>query len=120
MKEIILKYLNSQYRFTLSTYVSYNLYDKIEKREVRLAEGLKSIITIFGIDEAELMGIFDVWADEQAIIMQNMITDCRYKLYEKTGMELKLTPSDLNNLMSEEIEKREEDGMKFIPYLLME
>ena len=101
MREIILKYLNSQYRFTLSTYVSYELYDKIEHRSVRLAEGINSIKIIFGINEEELMKIFDEWADENGTKLQNQITDIRYKLYEKTGVELELTTNDLNKLLEE-------------------
>lgn len=82
MEKIILKYLNSNYKFTLSTYVSYNLYDITNNKEVRLNEALGSIRLIFGIDEAELMKIFDAWPDEQAIKIQNTITDIHYKLYE--------------------------------------
>ncbi len=45
------------------------------------------------------MDIFDVWADRKAIEIQNNITDLRYKLYEKTGVELQLTTADLNNML---------------------
>ena len=99
MDDIIRKYLNKQYKFTLSTYVSYKLYDKVDDVDVSLKEVTQSIITIFGIDETLLMNIFDKWADEQATLLNNKIADIRYKLYEETGVELELTTKDLNNLM---------------------
>jgi len=102
MKDIIVNYLNKQYKFTLSTYVSYKLYDKVDNIDVSLKEALSSIILIFGIEETELMSIFDVWADEQAKILNNKITDIRYKLFEKTGVELELTAKDLNELIDKE------------------
>lgn len=119
MKEIILKYLNSNYKFTLSTYVSYYLYDTTNNKEVSLKEALASIILIFDIDETELSKIFDTWADEQAIKINNKITDIRYNLYETTGVELELTPSELNKIIEEEDKKCEEDGITYIPYLPM-
>jgi uncharacterized FlaG/YvyC family protein len=102
MNDIILNYLNKQYKFTLSTYVSYKLHDKIDGVDVSLQEAMKSIITIFGVDETLLMGIFDKWADEQATLINNRIADIRYKLYEETGVELELTTKDLNSLMESE------------------
>lgn len=102
MKELILKYLDKNYKFTLSTYVSYNLYDKIDNKEARLVDVLDSLKLIFTIDNDKtdlLMDIFDIWADKKAIEIQNNITDLRYKLYEKTGIELQLTPADLNNML---------------------
>lgn len=99
MDEIIRKYLNKQYKFTLSTYVSYMLHDKVDDVDVSLKEAIQSIITIFGIDETLLMNIFDKWADEQATLLNNKIADVRYKLYEETGVELELTTKDLNNLI---------------------
>lgn len=102
MNEIIIKYLNKQYKFTLSTYVSYKLYDKVDEVDVPLKEAIQSIITIFGIDETVLMNIFDKWADEQATLLNNKIADIRYKLYEETGVDLELTTKDLNNLMESE------------------
>jgi phage I-like protein len=82
--------------------VSYKLYDKIDNVEVGLKDAMASIRVIFDIDEDELMSIFDKWADEQAIILNNQIADIRYKLYEETGVELELTTKDLNNLMDNE------------------
>lgn len=104
MKEIIIKYLDKNYMFTLSTYVSYNLYDKNAKIEVRLKEVLDNIMFIFNLDSDQLRLVFDDWADKKAIEMQNKVTDLRYKLYLQTGIELQLTPHDLNQLLKEDDE----------------
>lgn len=99
MKDIIIKYLDKNYKFTLSTYVSYNLYDRNGCKEVRLKEVLENIMHIFNISNEELRLIFDDWADTRAIEMQNKVTDFRYKLYELTGIDLQLTAADLNKML---------------------
>ncbi len=103
---MILNYLNRHYRFTISTYTSYKLYDKVDKREVPLKEALDSIKLIFNVKEEELFKIFDKWADEKAVDIQNKITDLRYKIYQETGLELELTTNDINKMLerSEPIE----------------
>jgi hypothetical protein len=100
MEEIIIKHLNKQYQLTLSTYVSYKVLDKIDNVEVSLKQVIQNIILIFNIDETEIMGIFDKWADNQATLLNNKIADIRYKLYEQTGVELQLTTNDLNQLVT--------------------
>lgn len=98
-KKIVLDYLNRFYRFNLSTYTTYKLYDKIDKKEVPLKEALQSIKTIFNVNEDELFQVFDDWADEKAIEIQNKVTDLRYKIYEQTGLDLELTTNDLNKML---------------------
>ena len=99
MEEIIIKYLNKQYQLTLSTYVSYKVLDKVDNLEVSLKQVIHNVILIFNIDEAEIIRIFDKWADNQATLLNNKIADIRYKLYEQTGVELQLTTNDLNQLV---------------------
>ena len=93
MKKHILKYLNSQYTFTINTYANFLLYDKTHKTEVGLSRALSELKKIFDISESEMLEIFDAWADEKAIEINNIITDYRYEHFQKTGLELK--PEDL-------------------------
>jgi bacterioferritin (cytochrome b1) len=54
VKETILKYLNKNYRFTLSTYNSYFIRDRIYEQDVKLADVTKSLGDIFSIDDDSL------------------------------------------------------------------
>jgi len=102
MKEIITDYLNDNYRMTLSSYVSFMIEDKEQKINVSSKEVIVILMEIFAVSEDEVNEIFDAWADTKQTILNNKIADLRYMLYEKTGVELQLTPADLNKLIEEE------------------
>ncbi len=108
MKEIITKYLDKNYKFTLSSYVSYHLVSVPSGEIIRGTDVFSSLNEIFSIEQKELDEIYDAWAQNQAIKMENHITDIRYKLYEKTGFELQLTVNDLNNIINLETEQNAE------------
>jgi hypothetical protein len=105
MKEIITKYLDKNYKFTLSSYVSYHLVTVPGGEIIRGTDVFATLNEIFSVEQKELDEIYDAWAQVQAIKMENLITDIRYKLYEKTGVELQLTVNDLNNLINLETEQ---------------
>jgi hypothetical protein len=109
MKEIITKYLDKNYKFTLlSSYVSYHLVTVPGGEIIRGTDVFATLNEIFSVEQKELDEIYDAWAQVQAIKMENRITDIRYKLYEKTGIELQLTVNDLNNLINLETEQNAE------------
>ena len=99
MNDIILRYLNKNYRFTLSTYTSFKILDIINNHEVSLSILIKDMVLLFDIDLEESGRIFDLWADAQIIKLNNTITDLRYKYYEKYGVELDLTPPETNEAL---------------------
>lgn len=99
MTEIILKYLNKNNRFTLSTYQSFKIRDMINNHDTNLSALVRDMVLLFDIDLDESGRIFDLWADEQIIKLNNIITDLRYKYYEKYGFELDLTPPETNEAL---------------------
>lgn len=105
MKEIITKYLDKSYKMTLSSYVSYHLISKSDDKRIRPADVYKTLQDIFTVEQEELEKIYDTWAENQTIKINNRITDIRYKLYETTGVELQLTVFDLNRLINLEEEQ---------------
>ena len=100
MKEIVLRYLNEQYVLKLSSYVSYIIFDTNDSKEVGLFELKLAIKKIFDISDFETDAILDIWSDEQAIRVQNSVSNIRKELNKITGIELQLTSADLNNLMA--------------------
>ena len=108
MEEIIVKYLNKTYKFTLSTYVSYLLIDRASGKNVRPQEVFDTLHNVFSVEKVELERIYDKWAENQAIKMENLITDIRYRIYEKTGLQLELTVFDLNRLINLEEDQNAE------------
>lgn len=107
MKEIITKYLDKNYKFTLSSYISYHLVMKPSGEQIRPDDVYKTLSQIFGIDNKEIEPIYNAWGETQAIKMENLITDIRYKIYEKTGFTLDLTVADLNKIINLETENTE-------------
>jgi hypothetical protein len=100
MKEIITKYLDKNYKFTLSSYISYHLVIKSNGEQIRPDDVYKTLSQIFGLSDEEIEPIYNAWGEAQAIKMENLITDIRYKIYEKTGFQLDLTVLDLNKIIN--------------------
>lgn len=100
MEEIVIKYLDKQYMFSLSTLSSYKLYDKINKSDVYLTSIWADMETVFGLSKEDFEPIWDKWAEAKILEINNKITDIRYKLYELNGSEVILTSLDLNRLIN--------------------
>lgn len=100
MEKIIMKYLDKQYSFSLSTLSSYKLYDKINKSDVYLTSIWSDMETVFGLSKEDFEPIWDKWAEAKILELNNKITDIRYKLYELNGSEVILSSLDLNRLIN--------------------
>jgi hypothetical protein len=111
MKEIVLKYLDETYRFTLSTYISYKLRDKYKDEDVSLKEVFTQIETIFGLPEEKQREIFDEWADIQAVKLNNIVVDIQEKLYLKTGKEINVPVEEMNDMVAKMIFDNSHDDM---------
>jgi hypothetical protein len=103
MEEIVIKYLDKQYRFSLSTLSSYKLYDKINKSDVYLISIWNDMETVFGISREDFEPIWDKWVDIKITELNNRITDIRYKLYELNGGDIHISAADINTLLMSEI-----------------
>ena len=103
MEEIVIKYLDKQYRFSLSTLSSYKLYDKINKSDVSVISIWDDMETVFGISKEDFEPIWDKWADGKIIEINNRITEIRYKLYELNGADVHISAADINVLLRSEI-----------------
>jgi hypothetical protein len=102
MKEIVSKFLDDQYRFTLSTYSSYMLQDRYTKKDVYLRTVFENLKVIFGIEDDELQDIWDFWADKKIIELNNRITDIRYKIFEITGQDVEVGINEINAVLSKD------------------
>ena len=111
MKEIVLKYLDDTYRFTLSTYISYKLRDKYKDEDVSLKEVFTQIETIFGLPDEKQREFFDEWADIQAVKLNNIVVDIQEKLYLKTGKEINVPVEEMNDMVAKMIFDNPHDDM---------
>lgn len=102
MKNIIVKYLDKNYRITLSTYVSYFLFDRIQKCEVRSLDILSSLESIFELDKLEIECIYVEWAEQKEIELNNRIVDIQTKIFIETGRAIRLSPVEVNTIIDEE------------------
>ena len=101
MDDLIIKYLENNYIFTLSTLVSYKLVDKFDGSEVGLRSVLSTLKDVFNIDDNTLLPIWEKWSESKAIEVNNRITDFRYKVYEATGYNVELSLEDMNKVLYE-------------------
>ena len=101
MEQMVIKYLENNYHFTLSTLVSYKLVDKFDGSEVGLRSVMQTIMSIFNIDDETLFPIWEKWSENKAIEVNNRITDFRYKIYEATGYNVELSLEDMNKILYE-------------------
>ena len=99
MKEIVLKYLDYNYKFTLSTYVSYKLRERLSNDDVSLKEVLNQLDIIFSLSEEELRTVFEIWCDKKSIEINNLIVDMQDKLYQLTGKTIQVSPEQMNGLI---------------------
>ena len=67
MEQMVIKYLENNYHFTLSTLVSYKLVDKFDGSEVGLRSVMQTIMSIFNIDDETLFPLWEKWSENKAI-----------------------------------------------------
>lgn len=99
MRDIVISYLDSQYQFKLSTYVSFTLFDVFNNKTVSIQSVLKSIKQIFDIDNDELNAIFDYWCDKKATELNTKIVDLQIKIYEKSEGLIDIPHANLENIL---------------------
>ena len=103
-----MKYLNKNYRFTLSTYSSYFLKDRVNDANVHLKDVLALLKETFTMDETQLMDIFGKWSESQEILMNNRIVEIKERLYAM-GVTIELSVDQMNTIIEDE-EKRVNDN----------
>lgn len=101
MKDIVLDYLNKNYRFSLSTLSSFMLTGRRGEQDIKLSELIASLKVIFSINDEEVSSIIEIWADYQTILINNRIVDIQSRLYEK-GITTHLSPTQYNIIMDDE------------------
>jgi hypothetical protein len=87
MEKIIIKHLELQYKFTLSTLQSYQLVDRYNNQKIYIKSLFNDLEKIFGVSNEELLEIWDIWAERKILELNNRITEIRYQLYEATGVD---------------------------------
>jgi hypothetical protein len=104
LEDIVLKYLNKNYRFTISTYSSYFLKDRVNDANVHLKDVLTLLKETFTMDETQLMDIFGKWSESQEILINNRIVEIKERLYAM-GVTIELSVDQMNTIIEDE-EKR--------------
>ena len=99
MNQIVLKYLDDNYKFTLSTYASYKLRERLSNDDVSLREVLKQLDIIFSLSEEELRTVFEIWCDKKSIEINNLVVEMQDKIYQLTGKTIQVTPEQMNGMI---------------------
>jgi|694.fasta_scaffold16471_10 deoxyribodipyrimidine photolyase len=94
MNNIVLKYLNKNYRFTLKTYDNFLVKEIISDNDVKLSEVISLTKLIFMISEEESLKIFDDWADQQLTFINNRVVELQERLHKNGYSVQNLTLED--------------------------
>lgn len=111
MKEIVVKYLNKNYKLTLSTYVSYKLKEILTDNEISLKEVFNQLEIIFNLSANEQIEIFESWADVKAIEINNLVVDMQDRIYQLTGKTIKVPIDQLNSVIDIDNVRNESDEL---------
>ncbi len=101
MKNIVLNYLNKNYRFSLSTFNSFILKGRRGEADIKLSALIEDLKVIFSITENEITPFIDAWADYQTTLIYNRVADIKERLY-KEGVTVELSPTQYNIIMDDE------------------
>jgi len=98
MKELILNYLNKNYRF------SYDMFIKNRRTNETLAinELFNNLKKIFSINDINLLDtVYNEWCNQQEILLNNRMVEMQEKLYQQ-GIEIKVTEADVLRSMEDD------------------
>jgi hypothetical protein len=103
MRELVIKHLNRNYHFSLSTMVSFFIKEKASGKQISLYGVIDIMKLVFDISHEEAYEIFDEWAEVQHTFINNRIVDLRYELYSK-GIDIEPNVNDINRTLIDEYE----------------
>jgi hypothetical protein len=83
MEKIVLKYLNKNFTFTLSTLTSRYVKSRHTNEIIRMADLLKEIKQAFNIEEEEALSILDKWNEVEYVKINNALVDSQHLMYGK-------------------------------------
>lgn len=102
MKEIVSKYLSTNYRFSVKSLKDYQIYDIKHQKFESLQSVFKLLLKVFALTSDELEEIVNPWVEEKATELNNRIVDIQYKIFQATGVEIKLTTDQLIQMIEDE------------------
>ena len=103
MREFVIRHLNRNYHFSLSTMVSFFMKEKASGKQISLYGVIDIMKLVFDISHEEAYEIFDEWAEVQHTIINNRIVELRYELYSK-GIDTEPNVNDINRMLIDEYE----------------
>ena len=103
---MILKYLTKNYRITIDGLVNYTVFDVTSESEHQLTKVLISLKKVFSVDEEVINDVLMEWIEGETLKINNKISDIKYNIFEKTGLELELSRNDLVKLIDLEYYKQ--------------
>tara|TARA_R110000782_G_scaffold144871_3_gene237706 strand:- start:10895 stop:11251 length:357 start_codon:yes stop_codon:yes gene_type:complete len=103
MDKLIYKYFEKNYKLTLSTYSSFQLYDKVNEKSVTLKTILTLISQLFSVTLEEVSEVFNSWSDKESIIINNRIVELEEQLNTLSSEVVKkISPKDINRILFSE------------------
>lgn len=104
MTDLIKSYINDNYRLTLGGLVSFMVIDKINEEKIGVKTMINHVQKTFSISDEEFEKIFNKWVDEESVKLQNKVVDYQMEIYNKTGIEIEVSPEIFKAFEKDNIE----------------
>lgn len=97
MKNIIFKYLDTNFKLTFSSAVSFKVLHRKTSEELYLRGFMDEIQTVFDLSDLDTRRIFDAWIDKETIELNNLMVQIKEDFYNETGETIKgpINPYDV-------------------------
>lgn len=81
-KNIVLRYINSNYKLTHECINNFHAINIQTSSLVKIISVYEEISMVFGLPRSDISSCFNIWIDEEATRIDNEIIDNMYKNYE--------------------------------------
>lgn len=92
MEELIIQYLDDNFRLSMGGLMSFTAFDKYNNAEVRGDDLTKHVQKAFTISDDDFRPIYSKWIDRETTTIQNKVVDYQTMIYKQTGVSLEVGP----------------------------
>ncbi len=101
MKEIVIDFLNDNYKLTAVSLKTFKLREIHTQTDVGMNGLIKVLIKVFSISHDEITDIFNSWLDQKVIELENKIIDINLKIKMLTGVYINLNDEQLTKIIDD-------------------
>lgn len=98
MKQLILKFLETNYTLNFEAYAYHTLYNKTAEKSQNIRSVIKDMNKVFVVDPAEFIEAFDEWVTKKSEDAKIAVIEIQERLQKITGRDVLINEIDLAEL----------------------